>query len=227
MMKLLVDDANIERIREIWRTYPCDGVTTNPSILGRSGRPPYEVLSEIRAFIGDDAELHVQVVSDTAEDMIREAERITSVLGRSTYIKIPTTVEGVRAMGLLSSAGYRITATAIYAPMQVYLAAKAGANYVAPYVNRIENLGQDGTETVKRMQDLLENNGFATEILAASFKNTHQVLSLCEYGVGACTVAPDVIDAFLKNENVASAVRTFTRDFGSLCGEGKTMLNCD
>lgn len=225
-MKFLIDSADVTRIRELWCTYPCDGVTTNPSILAKSGRPPFEVLSEIRALIGEDAELHVQVVSTAAEDMIREAERITSKLGKGTFIKIPTTPEGVRAMRLLSEQGYCITATAIYAPMQVYLAAKAGAKYVAPYVNRIDNLGYDGVATAQRMQSILENNGFETEILAASFKNVQQVLALCEYGVGACTVAPDVIDAFLKNENVDAAVSAFTRDFASLCGDGETMLTC-
>ena len=226
-MKFLIDYANVERIRAIWSTYPCDGVTTNPSILAKEGRPPYEVLREIRALIGDDAELHVQVVSERAEDMIREGRKIVSELGSNTYVKIPTTVDGIRAISALAAEGYRITATAVYAPMQVYLAAKAGASYVAPYVNRIDNLGGDGVETVRRMQDMLENNGYSTQILAASFKNVHQVLSLCEYGVGACTVAPDVIDAFLKNENVTWAVDSFTRDFRSLCGEGKTMLDCD
>ena len=226
-MKFLIDDANIARIREIWSTYPCDGVTTNPSILAKSGRPPFEVLSEIRALIGDEAELHVQVLSHTAEGMLGEAERITAVLGKNTYIKVPTTPEGVRAMALLSSRGFRITATAIYAPMQVYFAAKAGADYVAPYVNRIENLGQDGAEVVRRMQDMLENNGFTTKILAASFKNSYQVQALCEYGVGACTVAPDVIDGLLKNENVAWAVEAFEKSFATLCGEGKTMLDCN
>ena len=226
-MKFLIDDANIERIREIWNTYPCDGVTTNPSILAKSGRPPFEVLSEIRALIGDDAELHVQVLSHTAEGMLGEAERIISVLGKNTFIKVPTTPEGVRAMTLLSSRGFHITATAVYAPMQVYFAAKAGADYIAPYVNRIEVLGQDGAEVVRRMQDMLENNGFSAKILAASFKNSYQVQALCEYGVGACTVAPDVIDGLLKNENVAWAVGAFEKNFATLCGEGKTMLDCN
>ncbi|MBQ9783516.1 MAG: fructose-6-phosphate aldolase [Clostridia bacterium] len=226
-MKLFIDDADIEKIRAIYRFYPCDGVTTNPSILAKSGRKPYEVLKEIREWIGTDAALHVQVVSDTADRMVQEGRKIVSVLGENTYVKIPTVEEGLKAIQQLSSEGYRITATAIYTPMQAYLAAKAGADYVAPYVNRMDNLGVNGIETVKKIQNILENNGFKTQILAASFKNTQQVLELCEYGVGACTVAPDIISGFLKNANVSSAVEAFQRDFYDLCGAGKTMLDCD
>lgn len=225
-MKLLIDDANIVAIKKMYEYYPVDGVTTNPSILAKSGRNPYEVLKEIREFIGED-ELHVQVISSTAEDMVKEAEKITSVLGKNTFIKIPTVPEGVKAMKLLKKAGYNVTATAIYTSQQAYLAAKAGADYAAPYVNRIDNLGADGVQTTKNIEDIFENNGFHTSLLAASFKNTQQVLELAEYGIGAATVAPDVIEGLLKNVAVTSAVEAFTKDFEKLCGEGKTMLNCD
>lgn len=226
-MKLLVDDANLDAIKRMYEFYPCDGVTTNPSILAKCGKAPYEALTEIRNFIGESSELHVQVVSDTAEEMVKEAYKITSKLGKNTYVKIPTTPEGLKAMRQLSSEGYLITATAVYNVMQAYLAAKAGAAYAAPYVNRIDNLGADGVGTVMKIQNIFENHGFKTQILAASFKNSQQVLELCEYGVGACTVAPDVIDAFIKDANIFSAVKAFEKDFHSLCGEGKTMLDCD
>ena len=111
--------------------------------------------------------------------------------------------------------------------MQAYLAAKSGADYAAPYVNRIDNLGANGIETTKMIQDIFCNNGFKTEILAASFKNSNQVQELCAYGVGASTVAPDVIEGLVKNACVTSAVEDFIRDFEGLCGDGKTMLNCE
>ncbi len=225
-MKLLIDDANIEKIKAIYKYYPVDGVTTNPSILAKCGGNPYDVLAEIRAFIGEDAELHVQVISDTAEGMIAEAGRIAAAFGKNTYVKIPSTPEGFAAMQALSAQGYLITATAIYTPMQAYLAAKSGAHYAAPYINRIDNLGADGIETAKRIQDIFDNNGFATKILAASFKNSQQVQALCEYGVGAATIAPDVIEGLVKNASVSGAVAAFTADFEKLCGQGKTMLDC-
>ena len=226
-MKLLIDDANIEKIRKIYEFYTIDGVTTNPSILSKTGRNPYEVLKEIRNLLGNDAELHVQVVSNTADEMILEGHKIANELGKNTYIKIPTIPEGLKAMKVLHSEGYNITANAIYTPLQAYLAAKAGADYAAPYVNRIDNLGTNGIEVTRKIHDIFKNNGFKTEILAASFKNSLQVLELCEYGVGAATVAPDIIEGFINNAtNVSSAVQDFTDDFEKLCGKGKTKLNC-
>lgn len=226
-MKLLIDDANPEKIKNILEFYPCDGVTTNPSILAKSGEKPYAVLKKIRDLIGFDAELHVQVVSEKAEDMVKEAEKIVSILGENTYVKVPTVPEGLKAMRLLKEEGYSITATAIYTPMQAYLAAKAGADYVAPYVNRIDNLGADGIETTMKIQNILDGNGFETQVLAASFKNSQQVQALCECGIGASTAATDIIEGLIKNPTVTAAVQAFTDDFQTLCGEGKTMVNCD
>lgn len=225
-MKLLIDDANFEKIQRLYEFYPIDGVTTNPSILAKSGRNPYEVLTQIRDFIGEDADLHVQVISRKAEDMVVEGRKIAERLGKNTLIKIPTVVEGLKAMKALSAEGYRVTATAIYTPQQAFLAGKAGADYAAPYVNRIDNLGGDGVQTTMRIHDIYENNGMKTQLLAASFKNTQQVLELAEYGIGAATVGPDVIEGLMKNVTVDSAVEAFIADFEKLVGAGKTMLDC-
>lgn len=226
-MKFLIDDANIERIKELYQYYPIDGVTTNPSILAKYGKPPYEALLAIREFIGNKAELHAQVVSTTAADMVEEGRKIERILGNNTYIKIPTVPEGLRAMQILRNEGYHVTATAIYTPMQAYLAAKAGAEYAAPYVNRIDNLGGDGVTSTKRMHDIYVHNHLSTKILAAGFKNSQQVQELCEYGVSCLTIASDVIENLIKNANVTTAVDDFVADFESLCGKGKTMLNCE
>ena len=226
-MKFLIDDADINRIKALYRNYPIDGVTTNPSILAKCGRPPYEALRDIREFIGNKAELHVQVVSKTAEAMVEEGRKIERILGNNTYIKIPTVPEGLRAMQILRGEGYHVTATAIYTPMQAYMAAKAGAEYAAPYVNRIDNLGSDGVTTTKKMQDIYVSNHLETKILAAGFKNSQQVQELCEYGVSCLTIASDVIENLIKNANVTAAVEDFVADFEKLCGAGKTMLNCE
>ena len=226
-MTFLIDDADIERIKKLYNYYPIDGVTTNPSILAKYGKNPYEALFAIREFIGNKAALHVQVVSTTAEQMVLEGRKIERMLGNNTYIKIPTVPEGLKAMGILRSEGYHVTATAIYTPMQAYLAAKAGAEYAAPYVNRIDNLGGDGVTSTKRMHDIYVNSGASTKILAAGFKNSQQVQELCEYGISCLTIASDVIENLIKNANVTTAVNDFVADFESLCGKGKTMLNCD
>lgn len=225
-MKFIIDDANVEAIKNLYEYFPVEGVTTNPSILAKSRRSPYEVLKEIREFIGKDADLHVQVVSKNAADMITEAVEIQERLGENTFIKVPTTREGLKAMKLLSAKGVKITATAIYTPMQAFLAAKAGAAYAAPYVNRIDNLGADGIGTVKKIHDIFQNNGLKTEVLAASFKNSQQVLDLCAYGIGAATIAPDVIEGLIRNDAVSAAVDAFTKDFEELCGKSKTMKDC-
>lgn len=226
MMKLIIDDANIEKIKKIYEYYPIDGVTTNPTILAKSGREPYKVLKEIREFIGAEAQLHVQVVAKTAEGMIEDANRIVSELGQNTYVKIPAVPEGFKAMKELKGEGVLLTATAIYTPMQALLAAKCGADYAAPYVNRIDNMGYNGIQVAKKIHSIFKINGFQTEVLAASFKNSQQILELCEFGIGAITASTDVIDGLVKNAAVDAAVDAFTVDFEKLTGVGKTMSNC-
>lgn len=216
----------MSKIKEIYSIFPVDGVTTNPSILAKNGENPFKVLKEIRKFIGADAELHVQVVATKAEGMLEDAERIQTELGENTFIKVPVTREGLKAIKALSAKGTNITATAIYTGMQAFLAGKAGAHYAAPYVNRIDNLGADGIQATKDMHDIFQKNNIKTEILAASFKNSMQVLELCKYGIGAATVAPDVIEGLIKNDSVSTAVNVFTQEFEALCGTGKTMKDC-
>lgn len=225
-MKLCIDHADINLIKHIYEYYPVDGVSTNPSILAKAGRNPYEVLKEIRSLIGDDAELFVQAVSGKAESMVEEARRIVKELGMTTLVKIPCTQEGFKAMMALKKEGIRFIGTAIYTPMQAYLAAKAGAEYVAPYINRIDNMGFDGVKVAKDIHDILQKSEFPCNVLAASFKNSQQVLELAKYGVGAATVAPDVIDGLVKNAAIDAAIKQFTADFEGLVGEGKTMSDC-
>lgn len=222
-MKILVDNADIQEIKKIYEFFPVAGVTCNPTILKKAGRNPYDVLKEIREFIGTEADLHVQVISTKAEDMVEEAHHIQEVLGKNTYIKIPVVKEGLKAMKLLSAEGAHITGTAIYNQMQGYLAGMAGAHYVAPYVNRIDNLGYNGVQVAKDIHDMLKGAGLKTELLAASFKNSQQVLELAKYGLGASTIAPDVIEGLIKVDAAALAVDAFTKDFEDLCGEGQTM----
>ena len=223
-MKLIVDHADLDQIKEMFEYFPVSGVTTNPTIITRTGKDPYEVLKSIREFIGADAELHAQVISSDAEGMMAEAKVMRETVGGNFYVKIPTTKEGLKAIKNLKKEGFKVTATAVYTSIQAYLAAEAGADYVAPYLNRIDNLGYDGIQTACDIHDIFENNGYQTKVLAASFKNTQQVLELAKYGVGAATVAPDVIRNFVNNVTVDSAVDAFVKDFNATYGDGKTML---
>lgn len=225
-MLLCIDDANVEKIRRIYEFYPVDGVSTNPSILAKSGRAPFEVLHEIREIIGEKGELFVQVTATDAAGMLRDAERIVAELGERTVVKIPCTPEGFKAMQACRERGIRTLGTAIYTAMQGFLAAKSGAEYVAPYVNRIDNMGFDGVQVAKDIHDAITKSGYDCGLLAASFKNSQQVLELTKYGVKAVTVAPDVIDAFVKNAAIDAAIEQFSADFAGLVGEGKSIADC-
>lgn len=223
MSKLIIDNADLKTIQRLYEYYPVKGVTTNPAILCKIRLPPYDILRSIRSFIGKEADLHVQVISQTADKMIREALDIKNELGKNTYVKIPVTLEGLKAIKHLSQTAGNITATAVYSKIQAYLASEAGADYVAPYVNRIDNLAQDGIQTVKAMQDIFTINQKETRILAASFKNVHQVITLVEYGIDSVTASPDIIDAFMKNASVDTAVGAFSREFSDCYGDDVTM----
>ena len=225
-MKLCIDDANVARIRHIYEFYPVDGVSTNPSILAKTGRPPYEVLREIRSIVGESGELFVQAIAGKAVDMVKEAQRIARELGERTLVKIPCIPEGFKAMSVLKTGGIRFIGTAVYTPMQGFLAAKCGAEYVAPYINRIDNMGFDGVQVAKEIHDAITRNGLDSGVLAASFKNSQQVLELVRYGVKAVTAAPDVIEGLVRNPAIDAAVAQFAQDFYRLAGEGKTMLDC-
>lgn len=222
-MKILVDHANINAIKKMYEYYPVDGVTTNPSILKKAGKNPYDVLLEIREFIGKDADLHAQVISRKAEDMVTEAHKMLEILGANTFIKVPVVPEGLKAIKILATEGVSVTGTAIYNQMQGFLAGKAGAKYVAPYVNRIDNLGANGIQVAKDIHDMLKKAGLETQVLAASFKNSQQVQELAAYGVEASTVAPDVIEGLIKVDAARCAIDVFISDFEDLCGAGKTM----
>ncbi|WEV53209.1 hypothetical protein OZX74_07940 [Bifidobacterium sp. ESL0798] len=222
-MKLIIDDADTEAIKRLVEYYPIDGVTTNPSILAKAGRPPFEVLHEIRSIIGPDRELHAQVVARDAKGMVADAHRIVKELGDNTFPKVPSVPEGFKAIKQLSGEGINVTATAIYTPLQAFIAAKAGAVYAAPYINRIDNMGYDGVGVACKIHDIFKANNLHCEVLAASFKNSQQVLDLAVHGVGAATIASSVIDSLTKNAAIDAAVDDFVADFEGLVGSGKTM----
>jgi len=224
-MKLLIDDANVQEIRRLCDLYPIDGVTTNPSILAKTGRNPVEVLTEIRDIIGPGKLLFAQAIPTDAEGMVRDARAIVKLLGEGTVVKVPSIPEGFKAIRMLKEEGIPSCGTVVYTPLQAYLAAKAGADFVAPYVNRIDNMGFDGVDVVEQIQDILTLHQLKTLVLAASFKNSQQVLMLCAYGIGSATCAPAVIDAFVKNPAIDGAVGDFIRDFAGLAGEGKSMAD--
>ncbi|MCD8167829.1 MAG: fructose-6-phosphate aldolase [Clostridiales bacterium] len=225
-MLILIDDADINKIGELYKKYPYDGVTTNPTILSKTGNPdPMDQLKKIRSIIPETAMLHAQVLSRETEDMVREAEHLVSVLGDNTYVKVPVTANGLNAISILSKKGIHITATAIYGVMPAFMAAKAGAEYLAPYVNRLDNLGYDGVQIAKDIHTIVKAAGYKAEVLGASFKNSQQILEMGKYGIGSVTVNPDTLASLTFNRVAEDAVESFILDFEKCCGEGRTMLD--
>lgn len=225
-MKFLIDDARLDEIKKIYEFYPVSGVTTNPTILAKVGGNPFDTLRKIREFIGEDAQLHVQAVSRRADSIVEEAWHIVEHLGANTYIKIPAVPEGFKAMKiLLETSEIPFTATAIYTPMQAFIAGQCGASYAAPYVNRIDNMGFNGLTVAKDIQQIFERNFMETEVIAASFKNSQQVLELCKCGISAATLAPELFNVLVKNSAIDSAVEDFITDFESFSDKGKTMFD--
>ena len=225
-MKLLIDDARLDEIKKVYEFFPVAGVTTNPTILSKIGGNPFDTLKKIRSFIGEEADLHVQAVSRRAEKIVEEAKHIVEILGANTYVKIPAVPEGFKAMKILvDTSEILITATAVYTPLQAFIAGQCGASYAAPYVNRIDNMGFSGVRVAQEIQEIFSANRMETEVIAASFKNSQQVLELCKCGISAATVAPEIFFALVKNSAIDDAVENFIADFESFAGKDKSMLD--
>lgn len=218
-MKIILDTANLRDIQYFNTYYPIAGVTTNPTILAKEGGDILALLKEIRNVIGEDKELHVQVTESEYEKIIEEAKVIAAYLGKNTYVKIPATDVGLRATKTLSNSGYGITVTAVFTEAQAMLAAEAGAAYVAPYVSRIENLCDNGVETVARIADILASGKSKTEILAASFKTVREVLDVAAVGCYAATVGSDVMKKLLTHAATEVSIRDFAADWKSAFGD--------
>lgn len=212
-MKILIDSADINEITTLYKKFHFDGVTTNPKILSQVDGEPLEILKVIRKNIPEDSELHVQVVSSTQKDMILEVEHILKILGEDTYIKIPVCEEGYAVIRYLSSIGVKVTATAIFSEAQALMAAHEGANYVAPYIHRINNKGYNGVETALEIQKGLTVQGYKTELLAAAFESVKQVMEIVKNGAGSVTVSPELLKEMILNSMTEDAVADFYCNF--------------
>lgn len=174
-MQLILDTGNIQEIQDLYTHLNIDGITTNPSIIAKEGKNINQLIEEINNIVDESTSLHVQVLSKTFDEIITEAKYINS-LRKNIYVKIPVTKDGLRAIKELKQENINITATAIFTAHQGFLAAKAGADYVAPYVNRLDNISGDGVAVVRDLVNILNIYNMDTKVLAASFKNAQQVL---------------------------------------------------
>ena len=219
MTKILIDSADIKKAREIERYYTIAGITTNPTILSKIEGSLEDKLKELKEFTYGKYEVHIQTTESEVEKIVEEAKKLRDYFGESFYIKIPVTKSGLEAMKLCSKEDIRVTATAILTPMQALAAAKNGANYVAPYVNRMENVGQDAKEAILEISNLLID--YPTEILAASFKNVKQVQDILRCGAEAVTIAPEIIEVSIWHPYTDKSVFDFEKDWGNRFGDKK------
>ncbi len=224
-MIYMLDTANIEAIRKTLEFYPVDGVTTNPTIIAKENTDYKQLLKDIRKLVGNDRMLHVQTTSPYAEGMVQEALALKEFVGGCFYAKIPASEQGIKAMQILKEKGIHITATAIFTQQQALISAKAGADFVAPYVNRLDNISSDGVGVVTDIVSLFKTYNFETKVLAASFKNAEQVHRISLGGAHSVTISPELFESLLYHPLTNQSIADFTKDWEGVYGEGKSVLD--
>ena len=208
-MELIIDSSNIEQIKELNDLLTITGVTTNPTILTKSGREAMDVVKDLCEVLSEDQLLFIQTVQTSFEGIMEEAKMISSIRNKNMYVKIPVTHEGLRAIKECKKLGIHTLATAIYTVDQAFLAAMNGAEYLAPYTNRMCNYG-DGVQDVKDLIEMLRVNHMPAKVIAASFKNTYQVHELIKAGIQAVTVPCDVLYQMIDHPGTKIAVGEFS-----------------
>ena len=218
-MRILLDTANLDDIRYFNEYYPIIGVTTNPTILSKEGGDVIKLLCDIRAIIGSEKELHVQLTETKFEKIVEEAEALVSLLGKNTYVKIPATDIGLRATKYLSDRRMGVTVTAVLTAAQAMLASNAGASYVAPYISRSENLCADGVGTVEDIAKIFKASGAKTQILAASFKTAKEVLDVAVVGCHAATIGSTIMRILNSHTTTDTSIIGFDKDWKEAFGD--------
>lgn len=219
-MEFIVDTVNLEEIKDAVEHMPIVGVTSNPSIVKQTNPENFfEHMRKIREIIGMERSLHVQVISKNSDEMVAEAHRILKEIDDQVYIKVPVSYEGIKAIKTLKAEGVKVTATAVYDLMQAYMALAANVDYIAPYVNRIGNLGADPMDLISNLSDRIAVDGYNTKIVAASFKGVQQVRDSFNFGAHAITAPVAVLEQIFANPNIEKAVDDFNKDWYAMYGE--------
>jgi fructose-6-phosphate aldolase 2 len=216
-MELYLDTANVAEVERLARIFPLQGVTTNPSIIAVSGESIWDVLPRLQTAVGKEGRLFAQVMSREAGAMVEEAQKLANHVP-GIVVKIPVTFEGLAAIKQLKLLGIPTLGTAVYSAAQGLLAALAGAEYVAPYVNRVDAQGGDGIRMVQELQALLELHAPGSKVLAASFKTPRQALDCLLAGCESITLPLDVAQQFLAAPAVEAAVVKFEEDWQKAFG---------
>ncbi|PKE28180.1 fructose-6-phosphate aldolase [Rahnella sp. AA] len=217
-MELYLDTADISAVKRLSRILPLQGVTTNPSIVAKARTSLWEVLPALRDALGGEGKLFAQVLANQAEQMVEEAELLHSRVP-GLVVKVPVTAEGLAAIKILRTRKIPTLGTAVYGAGQGLLSALAGAEYVAPYVNRLDAQGGDGIEMVTQLQKLLTLHAPHAKVLAASFKTPRQALDCLLAGCQSITIPVDVAEQFVSAPAVQAAVIKFEEDWQGAFGQ--------
>lgn len=209
-MKLFIDTANIDEIRQANSLGIIDGVTTNPTLIAREGRDFIAVIKEICAIV--DGPISAEVVSLKSEEMIKEALSLSRI-HKNIVIKIPLTAEGLKATKSLSQEGVKTNLTLCFSPNQALLAAKAGATFVSPFIGRLDDISQVGMDLIRDIKTIFTNFGFKTQIIVASVRNPLHVLDAAKIGADIATVPYNVLMALVKHPLTDIGIERFLKDW--------------
>ena len=208
-MKFFVDTADVAAIAELNDLGMVDGVTTNPSIIAKSGRDILEVTKEICDLV--DGPVSAEVVSLKADDMIAEGRKLAKIADNIT-VKVPLTWDGLKACKVLSGEGTMVNVTLCFSANQALLAAKAGATFISPFIGRLDDINLDGLELIEDIRTIYDNYGFETQILAASIRNANHMSECAKIGADVATAPPNVIKAMANHVLTDNGLAAFMKD---------------
>jgi transaldolase len=209
-MKIFIDTANIEQIREVNSWGILDGVTTNPSLVAKEGCDFKTRLNEICSVV--DGPISAEAVSMEAEGMVKEAREL-SKMHKNIIVKIPMIAEGLKAVKILSKEGIKTNVTLVFSPNQALLAAKAGATYVSPFVGRLDDISHNGMDLVEDIVTIFDNYGFKTQVIAASIRHPVHVTEAALAGAHVATIPYDVLKKMLKHNLTDEGIQKFLKDW--------------
>ncbi|UWP92605.1 fructose-6-phosphate aldolase [Aliiroseovarius crassostreae] len=211
-MKFFADTADIDAIKELAATGMLDGVTTNPSIIKKSGRDIIEVTKEICTIT--DGPVSAEVTATDADTMIAEGRKLAQIAD-NIAVKVPLTWDGLKACKTLSDEGTMVNVTLCFSPNQALLAAKAGATFISPFIGRLDDIALDGMELIADIRTIYDNYGFETQILAASIRNVNHMKDCAIVGADVATAPPSVIQAMAKHVLTDKGLDAFLADIAA------------
>lgn len=209
-MKIFIDTANVEHIREANDLGVICGVTTNPSLIAKEGRDFKEVVEEITTIV--DGPISAEVISLNHEEMVKEADELVKI-HKNIVIKIPMCAEGLKATKILTAKGIKTNVTLIFSAAQALLAARAGATYVSPFLGRVDDIGSQGMTLIEEIVDIFQMHEIKTEIIAASIRSPLHVIDAARVGCDIATIPYNVITQMIKHPLTDIGIERFLKDW--------------